>query len=309
MPPRRIPSTSTLTAFEAAARNGSFSLAAQELVVTEGAISRQVARLEAFLHVPLFHRRGNRVELTGHGGRYAEDVGRLLAALEQSTLQVMTTPTQPRVLELAAVGTFATRWLIPRLPSFSREYPDAAVNIATRNEPFVLSGSGFEAAIAFADPAWSGADVRPLFRSPLIPVGSPALIPASLRAEAGVPPGAALLHKTTTPESWPAYAREHGMSLELARTGSRFEQFSMLIEAAMAGLGVALVPALYVTEPLQDGRLVPFGPPGERTGKDFVLVAGPANRMTDLLDAFTAWLLREAAASMAGTVQAASVSR
>jgi DNA-binding transcriptional LysR family regulator len=299
-------------AFEAAARHGSFSLAARELVVTEGAISRQVARLEAFLHVPLFHRRGNQVELTGHGGRYAEDIGRLLAALEQSTLQVMTTPTQRRVLELAAVGTFATRWLIPRLPSFSREYPDVAVNIATRNEPFVLSGSGFDAAIAFADPAWAGTDVRPLFRSPLIPVGSPALEPAGFRAEDGIPPGIILLHKTTTPESWPAYAREHGRDLEHARSGSRFEQFSMLIEAAIAGLGVALVPALYVTEQLQEGRLVPFGPPGQRTGKEFVLVADPGNRATDLLDAFTAWLLREAAASLAsstGSAQAASVNR
>ncbi|WFR74659.1 LysR family transcriptional regulator [Prescottella defluvii] len=160
-------------AFEAAARHGSFSLAAQELVVTDGAISRQVARLEAFLGVSLFLRGGNRVELTAHGERYAEELGRLLVSLEQSTFQVMTTPPQQRVLELASIGTFATRWLIPRLPLFLREHPDVVVNLSTRNDPFVLNGSVFDAAITFAHPAWAGAESRHLFRSSLIPVCDP----------------------------------------------------------------------------------------------------------------------------------------
>ncbi|MGW1226045.1 LysR substrate-binding domain-containing protein [Streptomyces sp. NPDC002530] len=294
MAARHIPSTSTLLAFEAAARHGKFAGAAQELVVTEGAISRQVARLEAFLGVPLFLRGGNRVELTAHGARYAEEVGRLLVSLERSTLQVMTSPPQQGVLELAVIGTFATRWLVPRLPLFSRRRPDVLVNLSTRNDPFVLNGSAFDAAITFAHPAWAGADSRRLLRSPLIPVCRADLVPQGDEVSAGKLRGLPLLHKTTTPESWRDYAREFGVDLQDATTGSRFEQFSMLIEAALAGLGIALVPRLYVSEELRTGRLVPVGPPGEPAGKDFILVTNSRTSRTQLLDDFSGWLVEEA---------------
>jgi DNA-binding transcriptional LysR family regulator len=300
MPARQIPSTSTLVAFDAAARHGSFSLAAHELVVTEGAVSRQVARLEAFVGVPLFHRGGNRVELTAPGARYAEEVERLLATLEQATLHVMTTPRQKKVLELAVVGTFATRWLIPRLPSFAREHPDAVVNLGTRNDPFVLGGSAFDAAITFPHPAWAGTTSRHLFRSPLVPVVRPDLVPSGRRADRDVLAGLPLLHKTTTPTSWPDYARELGVDLQGAVSGGRFEQFSMLIEAALAGLGVALVPYLYVADEIRAGRLTPVEEPGRETGKDFILVTGPRAPRTDLLDQFSDWLVAEAASSAAG---------
>lgn len=291
---RQIPTTSTLVAFEAAARHGSFSLAAQELVVTEGAVSRQVARLEAFLRVSLFVRGGNRVALTEHGRRYAAEVGRLLASLERSTLQVMTTPWQQRVLELASVGTFATRWLIPRLPAFARRHSDVVVNISVRNDPFVLSGSGFDAAIAFAHPAWAGAEWRHLFRSSLIPVCLPGIAPSRDRADVETLAGLPLLHKTTTPESWRDYSRESGIELRDATAGSRFEQFSMLIEAALAGLGVALVPYLYVAEDLRAGALVAVGPPGQQVAKDFILVLDSRSSRADLLHEFADWLVDEA---------------
>lgn len=313
MPARQIPSTSTLLAFEAAARHGSFSLAAQELVVTEGAISRQVARLEAFLGVSLFLRGGNRVELTAHGARYAEELGRLLVSLEQSTFQVMTTPPQRRVLELAAIGTFATRWLIPRLPLFSQEHLDVVVNLSTRNDPFVLNGSGFDAAIAFAHPTWAGAESRHLFRSSLIPVCRPSLVPSGYSADSAVFPGLPLLHKTTTPESWRDYSREFGIDLQGAAAGNRFEQFSMLIEAALAGLGAALVPYLYVADELRTGKLVSIGPLGRQVGKDFILVTNSRTSRTGLLDEFSDWLVAEAkrntplATSEAAAPQSSSV--
>ena len=313
MPVRQIPSTSALLAFEAAARHGSFSLAAQELVVTEGAISRQVARLEAFLGVSLFLRGGNRVELTAHGASYAEEVGRLLASLERSTFQVMTTPPQQRVLELAVIGTFATRWLIPRLVLFSQGHPDVAVNVSTRNDPFVLNGSGFDAAIAFAHPAWAGAESRHLFRSPLVPVCRPSLVPSGHSAGSAGVAGLPLLHKTTTPESWRDYSREFGIDLQGAASGGRFEQFAMLIEAALSGLGVALVPYLYVADELRTGKLVSIGPPGRRVGKDFILVANSQSPRTELLDEFSDWLVEEArpdtplAASEAADSQSSSV--
>lgn len=312
MPARQIPSTSTLLAFEAAARHGSFSLAAQELVVTDGAISRQVARLEAFLGVSLFLRGGNRVKLTVHGERYAEELGRLLVSLEQSTFQVMTTPPQQRVLELASIGTFATRWLIPQLPVFLQEHPDVVVNLSTRNEPFVLNGSVFDAAVTFAHPAWAGAESRHLFRSSLIPVCRPAAL-RGYSADSAILPKLPLLHKIATPENWRDYSREFGIDLQDATAGSRFEQFSMLIEAAIAGLGVALVPHLYVADDIRAGKLVSVGPPGQQVGKDFILVTNSRSSHTELLDEFSEWMVERAepdssrALSEAAATQTSSV--
>lgn len=291
MAARQIPSTSTLLAFEAAARHGRFSLAAQELVVTEGAISRQVARLEAFLGIALFLRGGNRVELTAHGARYAEEVGRLLVSLERSTFQVMASPPQQQVLELAVIGTFASRWLVPRLPSFSREHPDVMVNLSTRNDPFVLNGSAFDAAVTFAHPAWSEAESRHLFRTSLIPVCRADLVPRGHSTTSGALPRLPLLHKTATPESWRSYSREFGLSLQEATAGGRFEQFSMLIEAALVGLGVALVPYLYIVDELRTGKLVAVGPPGQQTAKEFILVNNSRSSRSKLLDEFSDWLV------------------
>ncbi len=308
MPSRRIPSTSTLLAFEAAARHGSFSLAAQELVVTEGAVSRQIARLETFLRVPLFARGGNRVDLTAHGARYAEEVGRLLASLEQSTLQVMTTPVRKHVLELAVIGTFATKWLIPRLPSFAREHADTVINLSTRNAPFVLGGTIFDAAITFTHPAWAGVESRYLFRSALVPVCRPDLVAPSRRGDSAVLSTLPLLHKMATPESWPDYAREFEIDLQGAAIGGRFEQFSMLIEAAHAGLGVALVPYLYVADGIRAGELIALGPPGRDTGKDFILVTGARSQQADLLEEFADWLMAEATSDAPPRAPAGSIS-
>jgi len=215
--------------------------------------------------------------------------------LEQSTLQVMATPPQPSVLELASVGTFATRWLIPRLSLFSQMRPDVVVNVSTRNDPFVLGGSGFDAAITFDHPAWAGVELRHLFRSSLIPVCRPDLVPPEFSLGTAFPAGVRLLNKTTTPASWRDYSREVDVDLRAAAAGSRFDQFSMLIEAALAGVGVALVPSLYVADEVESGRLVRIGPPGWQVGKDFILVANSQSPRIRLLNEFSDWLVREAA--------------
>ncbi len=112
---RKIPSSAALLAFEAAARHGNFARAAAELALTEGAISRQIARLEALLDSKLFDRTGSRVRLNPAGARYARQVREILARLERDTHDVSGMPVDGRSLEIAVLPTFASRWLIPRL--------------------------------------------------------------------------------------------------------------------------------------------------------------------------------------------------
>ncbi|VVE05714.1 LysR family transcriptional regulator [Pandoraea terrigena] len=139
--PRKIPSNSALLAFEAAARHGSFARAAEGLARTEGAVSRQIGRLEAFLGVTLFERVGNRVRLAPHGTRYAVQVREILDRLERDSLYLMGQPIEGASIDIAASPTFATRWLIPRLKRFQREYPNITVHIAERMDPSFLPGA------------------------------------------------------------------------------------------------------------------------------------------------------------------------
>ena len=143
---RKIPSSAALLAFEAAARHGNFAArAAAELALTEGAISRQIARLEALLDSKLFDRIGSRVRLNPAGARYARQVREILASLERDTHDVSGMPVDGRSLEIAVLPTFASRWLIPRLGRFAAQHPHIVVNIAARSDPFILPGSGFDA--------------------------------------------------------------------------------------------------------------------------------------------------------------------
>ncbi|MGR8972060.1 LysR family transcriptional regulator, partial [Klebsiella pneumoniae] len=173
---RKIPSSAALLAFEAAARHGNFARAAAELALTEGAISRQIARLEALLDSKLFDRTGSRVRLNPAGARYARQVREILARLERDTHDVSGMPVDGRSLEISVLPTFASRWLIPRLGRFAAQHPHIVVNIAARSDPFILPGSGFDAAIHFEHPAWTGMEVTFLFAEYLLPVCHAALL-------------------------------------------------------------------------------------------------------------------------------------
>ncbi|WP_322013520.1 LysR substrate-binding domain-containing protein [Paraburkholderia sp. J12] len=290
---RKIPSHSALLAFEAAARHGSFARAAEELARTEGAVSRQIGRLEAFLGVVLFERVGNRVRLVPNGTRYAAQVRETLDRLERDSLYLMGQPVEGASLDIAAIPTFATRWLIPRLKRFQQQDPNVTVHIAERMDPFLLAGSGFDAAIHFEHPAWAGMHLHPLLEEVLVPVCSPALL-------AGAVANPSLdelprLHRRQNPDAWQIYAQESGIVLTNSAVGARFDLHSMLIEAALAGLGVALVPRLYVGAELEQGRLVAPWPESQAVAKNFCLVLPEPIELSEApLKAFANWMLDEA---------------
>ncbi|WP_287881841.1 LysR substrate-binding domain-containing protein [Aquitalea sp.] len=290
---RRIPSNSALQAFEAAARHGSFARAAEELALTEGAVSRQIGRLEVFLGVALFERVGNRVRLAPNGKRYAAQVREVLDRLERDSLYLMGQPIEGGSIDIAAIPTFATRWLIPRLKHFQNQHPNITVHIAERMEPFILAGSGFDAAIHFAHPAWAGMHLHHLLEEVLVPVCSPALL---AEADAGISlDELPRLHRRQNPDAWQVYAQEAGIVLTNSAVGPRYDLHSMLIEAALAGLGVALVPRLYVVDELEQGRLVAPWPDGKAITKKFCLVLPePIELSEGPLQAFAQWILHEA---------------
>ena len=132
---RNIPSTQALACFEVAARQESYTRAAQELSLTQSAVSRQIQALEEFLGVQLFRRTRHGVVLTPAGAHYGRQVARWLQGLERDTLDVMAHQGEGGTIALAAVPTFATRWLIPRLPQLAQAHPDIVVHIDTQTRP------------------------------------------------------------------------------------------------------------------------------------------------------------------------------
>ncbi|PZQ82384.1 MAG: LysR family transcriptional regulator [Ancylobacter novellus] len=293
---RKIPSHSALMAFEAAARHGSFARAADELALTEGAISRQIGRLEAFLGVTLFERVGNRVRLLPNGERYAVQVRESLDRLERDSQYLMGQPSDGASLDIATLPTFATRWLIPRLARFRDLHPNIIVHLAERMEPFVLAGSGFDAAIHFEHPAWTGMRTHRLLHETLVPVCHPALLG---RGEGAVSlDELPRLHRRQNPDAWERYALESGIVLTNPAVGARYDLHSMQIEAALAGLGVALVPRLYIEKELAEGRLVAPWPDGQSISKTFSLILPEPIRLSEgPMQLFANWLLTEARSS------------
>ena len=198
---RKIPSTTALISFEAAARHESFTKAAQELSLTQGAICRQIASLEEFLNVELFRRSRRGVKLTEAGLSYSRRVATQLDAVERDTLSVMGQQ-GTNVIELAVVPTFGTQWLLPRLKDFQQKHPEVTVNLTNRTRPFLFADTDFDAAIYFGDADWSGTESHRLMGENPMPVCSPDLLGNKTSLTPGEIADLPLLQQTTRPYAW-----------------------------------------------------------------------------------------------------------
>lgn len=289
---KKIPSSASLLAFDAAAKHGNFARAAEELSLTEGAISRQIARLESMLNCKLFDRTGSRVKLNPVGARYAHHIRETLERLERHSQYIMGMPEGSKNLDIAVLPTLSSRWLIPRLSSFKTLHPDITLHIAAKTDPFILTGSGFDAAVHFEHPAWAGMRMRYLFQEKLVPVCHPALLTdKNVYGQLNELPR---IHRRQNPEAWHSYAREIGIILDNPALGVRYDLHEMAIAAALAGQGVALVPRMYIENELSSGVLVAPWPESECVSKKFCLVKPVETGINEAaLQDFERWLLAE----------------
>ena len=290
----KIPNMSALLAFEAAARHESFTHAAKELFLTESAISRQVATLESNLGVRLFVRSKQRVMLTRAGRLYGTQVRRALENLDRDTLSIIAHGSGG-YLELAVLPTFASQWLIPRMKDFNDSNPDVRINMGIRTDLFSFEESHFEAAIHYGKPTWPGTSSDYLFGEEVVPVCSPSLLAKTVRKpqELLTYP---LLHSTTRPDAWSRWFANLGVEDSATMHGVRYELHSMLISAAAAGLGIALVPKFFVDEQLpQLGLVIPFAATAVEESAYYLVYPTELSHGKPL-ELFRTWLLEQAAA-------------
>jgi LysR family glycine cleavage system transcriptional activator len=255
----RLPPLKSLRAFEAAGRNLSFTLAAQELNVTPGAISRQIKLLEDFLGTLLFKRANREVTLTAAGASYLESLTDLFARVHAATERVVKARDN-RELRLSCSLTFTLRWLLPRLIGFHSAQPGIDLQLTTSIKPVDFRVDDFDAAIRFGQGQWTNLAAHRLFGADLVPVCSPSLLREGppLRKFADLPRHT-LLHSTARPANWSKWFAAAGIEQIDDKHAIIFESSSLAFQAAIEGMGVAMGQLQLVAEDLAAGRLLmPF---------------------------------------------------
>ncbi|CAM4144245.1 LysR substrate-binding domain-containing protein [Bordetella tumulicola] len=283
-----IPNLSALQAFEASARLGSFSRAAEELALTHSAVYRQVASLESRLGVQLFTRVRRRIVLTEHGAEYAGRIRHHLDQIEKDTFGLVSRTGMGRSIHIAVVPTLATTWLIPRLPGFQHQHPDITVSLSVRTLPFQFKDQPFDGALYHASSLWPGTQGALLFpEKELVPVCAPHL---PRREEDGLA-GLTHLHLSSRPDAWRQwYAANDQPYGPQAAGGPRYELFTMMLAAAEAGLGVGLVPAFLAYAALEAGVLVRPVPQVLTVSQGYYFGYSQRDERSEALKVFERWL-------------------
>ena len=252
-PRRFLPSISLLSAFEAVLRTGSTAAAARDLDLSQGAISRLIQHLEQQIGQDLFVRERRRLIPTDAARSYGRDVTRALDLVTRATMEVASNPGGGS-LSLAILPGFGTRWLAPRLAAFSAAHPGITVNVATRMKHFNFEAEGFDAALHFGHPDWRAAGHVRLAEEHLVACASGEFLSRHPLGRVEDLHDVPLLQIESRPRGWAGWFRARGH--EGIRTrGMLFDQFAPMVEAAIHGMGVALVPDFMVGPEVADGRL------------------------------------------------------
>lgn len=285
-----VPDIANLHAFDCAARHGNFTRAAEELNLTQSAVSRQIRDLEQQTGLQLFERVRQRVVLSEAGKRLLPDVRRLLAQSEDLMIRATAAAAKDEALNIATLPTFGTRWLMPRLPDFLATRPSVALTVASRSEPFDFDEEGFDIAIHYGQPTWAKAISTYLCSELVVPVASAATVEALGAQSPADLAGAPLIHLTTRPRLWSQWLEANGVPADNGYRGNRFDQFSMVIGAALSGIGVALVPVYLIEEELRSGELKTLFDLPMATEYNYYIVLPENRQSAGAALAFKSWI-------------------
>ena len=287
---RPLPSLNALRAFESAARLGSLSAAANELHVTHGAISRHIRALEEELDCALFQRQGRGLSLTENGRRLRDTTAAAFTQLRDGCDQVRVDVIGAPVVLGCPVSLLA-RWMIPRLERLIAELPQLTLHLRPQETPLDEAMTGLDAALVALEPPWpSSWQVWPLARERVGPITSPAYAKTHRLHRDDCSPLSALplLHTLSRPQAWPAWLSAMQIDPLTLALGPAYPHLYHVIEAAVAGLGIAIAPEQMVANDIANGRLIaPWG--FETTAAQWALVA-PARASNVRLVPLAAWL-------------------
>jgi LysR family glycine cleavage system transcriptional activator len=310
---RRLPPLNTLRGFDAAARHLSFSLAAQELYITQGAVSRQIRELEEFLGTSLFHRATRRVELTEAGKDYFFSVVNVLAELERATAR-LSRKRKSKVLTLDILPTLGAMWLMPRLEQLSQTNPEVDLRIVTSVQPVDFESGGADIAIRVgrlpgrsypkSNPRielemvanWTGVQADELFSDVLIPVCTESLLEKGpplkgIRDITAYP----LIHTSSRRYAWPDWLKANGITAAQAEPHTlEFGHFFMSLESARKDHGIAIIPQIILAHYERRSELRTLEAPALHSAGEYYLLIHESNFDNPEIQAVRNWILSEA---------------
>lgn len=287
---RHLPTFTSLLCFDASARHLNFTRAAEDLNLTQSAVSRQVRNLEEFVQTELFTRIKKKLELTEEGAAYAEAVNTHLNALESETLKLITNDQDDIRLNVGTFPTFGSRWLIPKLNHFTQDHPNIQLNLTTGLKAFDFSTQDIDIAIQHGKGDWPDVDIEKLIDETVVAACAPSLVAGreNLRPEDVL--DFSLLNLQTRMYAWPEWLADQDVTPKSRITGPTFETFSMMIRAALSGLGIAIIPPMFIQDELNSGQLIsPFGPE-IKSQRGYYLVTTPKKKKLEKVKAFITWI-------------------
>jgi len=292
---RDLPPTPTLRAFEAAARHATFTAASAELNVTQSAISHQIQHLEEMWGMKMFER-GKSLKLTPAGAALAPIIRQFLVSLD-ATLTELRKRHDHHPLRVSMTQSFASRWLLHRLPDLEANHPEIQLWLETTDQPICFGEGEADVALRLGTGQYPGLYTEPLFREDIFPVASPGLI-----AQCGMPGIPAdllrfpLLYRAGPDivPKWEYWFERAGVDVALSETGTRFPDTNMTIDAALAGHGVALVRSGHVEVELKEQRLVRLLSVRYPSPLAYYFVCPKGRERLPMISAFKQWLVQQA---------------
>lgn len=290
---RYLPSLAALQAFEAAARYMNFTKAAEDLGLTQSGISKQIQNLEEFLGVTLFHRSGPRLVLTELGANYYRDVALTLDRLQEVSIDAVRGRTIDSSLMIGTHPTLASRWLPERLASFISAHSDIPLEIMLADPTMDFETTRLDITILRGAGTWLHARSIELFPETLAVVASPRLIPLGQKLEPLQFANFPMLQNAGRPSLWLNWLRLAGLSYSGRIQGARFAHHEMIINAAINGIGIAVVPTFYIQRELDSELLhMPFGEP-IRSDDSYYAVYPERKSHNANITVFRDWLVRQ----------------
>ena len=287
-----LPPLNPLRTFECAARHLSFTLAAEELYITQSAVSHQIKTLESWLGFGLFDRHGQRVRLTDKGATYAAELGPVFTRIQHATQDLLAAGLH-QTLNLRGYGTFFLRWLMPRISDFQDKNRDVKIRLTTHVVAVDFARDKVDMGIVYGSGPWEGCRSDMLLEDALVPVAAPGLLAGlsklgELQQLLSLP----MLHSRRKMQ-WDDWLRAVGVTRQPGKHDMHFEDVTILYQCLLEGLGVALVQVKYVEDDLAQGRLVIAHPHTLRREGGYHLVSPLEICNDDKVVRFRDWMLRQ----------------
>jgi LysR family transcriptional regulator, glycine cleavage system transcriptional activator len=288
--PRLYPSTQELLSFVCVARHSSITAAANELSLTQGAVSKAILNLEEVLGVKLFERIKQRVVITAAGEIYLRKAQQVIQSLEQSTLEMRSFDSKKSAIKISTVPTFGSQWLLPRLPAFQKAHPDIAISFA----PYSVNDNEIDADIfiKYGEGLWPNLNATYL-------TGKELVILVGVQTAKGVRNKShlakiSLIHHASLPHAWRDWNDSFGRLKNFSPyAGERFDQFSLIIEAVKANLGAALLPRCLVQREIAGGQAIELFGNTISSWKGYYVCTEQRQQPSVQLLTVTDWLRRE----------------